>query len=112
MLDQQRQLIKLIDFGFATMIDDELLHERTGTEGYMAPELHYRQPYDGRAVDVFALAVTLFKMVVGHEPFENSKPEKKNLVYMCIAENRTELFWSFHCKSKKTTKSKTNDSEL
>ena len=38
----------------------------------MVPELHQRQIYDGKSVDVFALGVILFIMVVGNLPFRKA----------------------------------------
>jgi len=42
----------------------------------MAPELFLTKPYLGEPVDVFAIGVTLFIMIVIDFPFENAKDEK------------------------------------
>ena len=103
MLDKQKENVKMIDFGFSSKYSkDDLLQERMGSQMYMAPEIQLKQPYDGQAADVFALGVILFTMIVGHEPFPNTKPEKTNITWRCIAENKPHLFWNFHCKSKNT----------
>ena len=65
----------------------------------MAPELHLAIPYNGKAVDIFAMGVALFTMVVGHPPFEHTK--KSSTAYRCIAANRADLFWKFHCQNNK-----------
>ena len=41
----------------------------------MAPEIHQRQIYDGKSVDVFALGVILFTMVVGNLPFRQASDD-------------------------------------
>ena len=42
----------------------------------MAPELFLNMSYKGEPVDVFAIGVTLFIMIVIDFPFENAKDEK------------------------------------
>jgi len=39
------------------------LHTKLGTLNYMAPEIHLKQPYEGKSVDIFAAAIILFIMV-------------------------------------------------
>jgi len=69
-----------------------------GTESYMAPEVHLKQPYRGESADLFAAAVILFSMVSGHYPFEKATQFDKN--YRCIAQKRPDIFWKSHCKNK------------
>ena len=62
--------LKLIDFGFALKLrEEELISVFCGTPSYMSPEIINRQPYDGKASDVWAFAVCAFRMVVGTFPF-------------------------------------------
>jgi len=35
----------------------------------MAPEIHLKQAYSGKSVDLFAAAIILFIMVAQHPPF-------------------------------------------
>ena len=100
MLDQDKKTVKLIDFGFAVLHEDGFVCDYLGTENFMAPEIHLRKPY-GKAVDVFALAVSLFIMVLGHKPFQNT--QRSNIEYRCLTMNKADLFWKYHCNSKKTT---------
>jgi hypothetical protein len=71
------EVVKLIDFGIAKMLDDELApgsDRRTatglllGTPAYFAPERLSGEPYGG-AVDVYAVGVILYEMLAGTLPF-------------------------------------------
>jgi len=63
----------------------------------MAPEIHIGAPYRGDDVDVFALAVVLFQMVMGRPPFEEAK--QNDFLYKCIVAKRPDIFWRTHLKS-------------
>ena len=56
--------IKIADFGFAGPIEGRdgsgYLSSMKGTHAYMAPEIIFKEPYQGNVVDLFALGVTLF----------------------------------------------------
>ena len=73
--------IKLNDFGFCTLLTDDkgksTLKSFKGTEGYMAPEMFKKKGYNGKQVDVFALAVSLFMMVTCCQPFGRAKSNDK-----------------------------------
>lgn len=43
-----------------------------GTKSYMAPEILERKQYDGRQIDIFAVGVILFIIVVGSFPFQSA----------------------------------------
>ena len=72
MLLDEKMNIKVIDFGFAQEGQTSNLNQCIGTDSYMAPEIHQRQIYDGKSVDIFALGVILFTMVVGNLPFRKA----------------------------------------
>jgi serine/threonine protein kinase len=94
--------LKLADFGFATMLDkygDGKLKTVLGTEGYMAPEIHEKQPYSGEAVDIFAAGIILFIMFAGSPPF--SKAAMNDPYYKLLANKKHDTFWTFHAKHKK-----------
>ena len=59
---------KLIDFGFATEATSHL-NIFCGTPSYISPEMILKRGY-GNSVDVWALGVSLFKMLCGHFPFK------------------------------------------
>jgi len=94
--------LKIADFGFAAPVEGKdgsgNLTTKLGTLNYMAPEIHTKQPYQGRSVDLFASAIILFIMVSGHPPFTNAEPNDP--FYRCIAASRADIFWRTHCKSK------------
>ena len=93
--------MKVADFGFSTLFDkynDGKLRTVLGTEGYMAPEIHTKQPYDGKSVDIFASAIVLFIMFAGSPPF--SKATITDPYYKLIASCKNEIFWKYHAKHK------------
>jgi serine/threonine protein kinase len=59
--------VKIADFGFAAPVEGRdgsgYLKTKLGTMNYMAPEIHLKQPYMGKQVDLFASAIILFIMV-------------------------------------------------
>lgn len=94
--------LKIADFGFAapTMGRDGsgYLETKLGTLNYMAPEIHLKQPYQGKSVDIFAAGCILFIMVAQHPPFTTATPQDP--FYRCLAANRADIFWRTHCKNK------------
>ena len=55
------------DFGFACAINKQLTV--VGTRAYLSPEMNPGEPYTNpKAADIYALAVMLFVMLVGHFP--------------------------------------------
>lgn len=101
MLDLQYYL-KIADFGFAAPVEGRdrsgALHTKLGTLNYMAPEIHLKQAYSGKSVDLFAAAIILFIMVAQHPPFTTAQPSDP--FYRCLAANRADIFWKTHTKSK------------
>ena len=59
--------IKLIDFGAAVRVDENRCH-RTGTPGYVAPEV-FKRGLTGTAADVFSLGATLATATTRVPPF-------------------------------------------
>eukprot|EP00761_Pharyngomonas_kirbyi_P005132 gb/GECH01005137.1/.p1 GENE.gb/GECH01005137.1/~~gb/GECH01005137.1/.p1 ORF type:complete len:319 (+),score=67.99 gb/GECH01005137.1/:1-957(+) len=72
-------VVKLADFGLATPFTRQLQTlggedcSFCGTPQYCAPELFLNKQYEGPEVDIWALGVCLYRMVVGHMPFRFSK---------------------------------------
>jgi serine/threonine-protein kinase len=64
-------LIKIIDFGLARLIDHKSGDNGKmimGTIAYMSPEQTFGNPVDART-DVWSLGVVLYEMLTGHLPF-------------------------------------------
>ena len=73
-------VVKLCDFGLSKHATDVRYFRRTGsvskvpfesrvgTIGYVAPEMHKSQHY-GKAIDMWALGIMLFRCLVGYAPF-------------------------------------------
>ena len=69
--DGRRNIIKLIDFGFATYCKDgETMNEQLGTPQYAAPEIFEQKPYTNK-VDMWSVGVVLYNMIKGTQPFSN-----------------------------------------
>jgi serine/threonine-protein kinase len=68
-------LVKLVDFGVAKFREVAEDPDRVlGTPHYMAPEQIRGEDIDHR-VDIYALGVVLFEMIVGAPPFDGETPE-------------------------------------
>ncbi|MBE6426153.1 MAG: hypothetical protein E7029_09255 [Planctomycetaceae bacterium] len=68
----------LIDFGIAQAVntsDPAQNRRKSGTPIFMPPEQHYGRPQDART-DQYALAVTAFRLLTGHFPFDADTAEK------------------------------------
>ena len=95
-LDEKFNLI-LADFGYAAPVqgrdDGGMLMTKLGTKNYMAPEIILRKPYVGTQVDIFALGIVLFVMVMGRMPFTEANAEKDDY-YHKIKHNQSVQFWN------------------
>jgi len=67
-LIDNRQKIKLCDFGFSKIVDGNST-TFCGSLAYCAPEILLQTPYDPWKSDIWSLGVVLYKMVVGVMPF-------------------------------------------
>uniref|UniRef100_A0A915Q196 non-specific serine/threonine protein kinase n=1 Tax=Setaria digitata TaxID=48799 RepID=A0A915Q196_9BILA len=66
----QSDWVKLADFGFACQVrPNDRLSTFCGSPPYAAPELFKTQNYFGPNVDIWAVGVLLYFMLVGHTPF-------------------------------------------
>lgn len=71
LLSQDRRTLKIADFGFAKIIDNEMLVETLcGTPLYMAPEILQKKPYTNKA-DLWSVGVMLYEVLCGSHPFSS-----------------------------------------
>ena len=78
-LGQFHQL-KIADFGIARRVDESgkcLMKVRSGTAGYIAPEIKGNNTIIDRSIDMWAFGVMLYEMSTGYKPtqFRNYKYE-------------------------------------
>ncbi|MCS6830711.1 MAG: serine/threonine protein kinase, partial [bacterium] len=68
-------MVKLVDFGLATILGTGSYVGGAGTYVYMAPEDFEEEKHSDRRSDLWAVGVTLYEMVTGHRPFNASNPK-------------------------------------
>ncbi|KAJ7687785.1 kinase-like domain-containing protein [Mycena olivaceomarginata] len=72
--------IMIADFGLSRIMDESeasLLTEICGTPGYMAPEIFRRQGH-GKPVDIYAIGVVTYFLLVGYQPFSRATSAEEN----------------------------------
>ncbi len=75
--EQNRPILKLIDFGLATYIyRGEKMKGKIGTTMYMAPEILKSEPFNEK-IDVWSAGIILFNMMTGCEPFASGNEKFK-----------------------------------
>ena len=91
LLDSEYNLI-ISDFGLGST--KEVNETRTGSDGYMAPEVLNDEEYVGKVVDIFGMGIILFMMRAQAFAFE--KADHKDSEYSNIFKNRHYRFWKHH----------------
>eukprot|EP00116_Pleurobrachia_bachei_P007463 sb/3467725/ len=71
--------VKLIDFGAAQRITSSPCTTFRGTRQYACPEILFSQHYDPISADIWAVGVTLHKMLFGFLPFKKTRDYLKPL---------------------------------
>jgi serine/threonine protein kinase len=64
----ERGYLHITDFGIARIWTPENSKDTSGTPGYMAPEVIFRQNH-GIAADYFAVGVILYELMMGRRPY-------------------------------------------
>ena len=73
-------LVKLIDFGFSCQLrKEEKVKVFCGTPCYMAPEMLSKQAFRPQPVDLWAIAVLLYVLMLGRFPFRNLQDKNEPL---------------------------------
>ena len=91
LLDKDCKTIKIVDFGLSNIYQDSkgediLLATACGSPCYAAPEMVEGSKYVGYTVDVWSSGITLFAMICGYLPFEESETA---LLYQKILKGHT-----------------------
>lgn len=81
--------LKVVDFGFAKMVDDRT-YTLCGTTEYLAPELVLGKGHN-RGVDYWALGILIYEMVVGHSPFAGSSQTDQMQICRNIVKEKVEF---------------------
>jgi len=76
LLDDKNNM-KIIDFGFSTCIpNDKRIKIFCGTPSYMAPEIVLKTEYCGPPADIWALGVLMFTIISGSFPYRGATDEE------------------------------------
>ena len=72
----------VLDFGVARITGQAAANQlaKSGTPGYMSPEQIRGEAIDARS-DIYSLAMTLYKTLTGHHPFEDASDVSQLLVW-------------------------------
>ena len=82
----------LTDFGIAKQINDLSSKNASGTLGYIAPEVLYKQE-QSYTIDYFALGVMCYEMMNGYRPYngKNRKELKENIMAKQVHVRKNDL---------------------
>lgn len=89
MLVTAQGYLKIIDWGFAKQIDDDMTYTACGTPEYFAPELVQACGH-GKAVDLWSLGVVVYEMAVGYTPFVGDDINDRMAIYERICSGSVE----------------------
>jgi calcium/calmodulin-dependent protein kinase I len=64
----EKEVIKIADFGFSKDFTDDKLQTSCGSPGYVAPEVLTSESYD-KSVDMWSLGVIIYILLCGYPPF-------------------------------------------
>ncbi|CAO3631962.1 unnamed protein product [Cunninghamella blakesleeana] len=74
LLDKTKQVIKIVDFGMATIQPSaNLLRTSCGSPHYASPEIIKGNPYYGPATDIWSCGIILYILLCGYHPFDDKR---------------------------------------
>ena len=92
--------LKIADFGFAELLEgsngDGKINGKLGTAGYMAPEIHLGESYNGQSIDLFAAGIILFTLLTRRVPFGKAHPSDPHYYYLVT---EPKAFWESHAEA-------------
>ena len=78
LLINEKNIIKLCDFGWSVKLKDNKRTTFCGTVEYMAPEIIKKEKYD-ESIDVWSLGVLLYELVHSYSPFFSEDLDAKKI---------------------------------
>ncbi|KAM4829770.1 sperm motility kinase X-like [Thomomys bottae] len=85
-----RETLKVCDFGLSAQFrPGQKLTSFCGTVPFTAPEMFYKDGYDGTAVDMWSLGIILYNMLVGMIPFHIFNTSQQ-YIWLLLPSNITE----------------------
>jgi serine/threonine protein kinase len=86
--------LRISDFDLASY--DIECFEKRGSNGYVCPEMFGTAfPCDASKADVWSAGVTVFTMLMGHQPFKEATSQERLFSLLCRDVAR---FWAWHLK--------------
>lgn len=91
--------LKISDFGLAAVYKlkesgkTRQLTELCGSLPYMAPEVHYKTPYEAEPIDVWGIGIILFTLLAGNTPWDQSTAQSSEFCQYITGEIFNELPW-------------------
>ncbi|CAG9317942.1 unnamed protein product [Blepharisma stoltei] len=98
LLFDEKGYLHLSDFGTAIILGNKNSKYIEGTLGYIAPETIF-QDVQTKAVDYYALGITLYEIIVGARPYEGTnlkEIEEKINEGISLKESQVPAGWSSH----------------
>ena len=86
LLDRDRKIIKLVDFGLGRFYESGInIETACGSPCYAPPEMLSKLKYDPLKADIWSLGIVLFAMIAGYLPFDD---ENTDLLYKKIIDGK------------------------
>ena len=97
LIDNKDQ-IKICDFGISRPLPNKKMSEQSGTPAFMAPEIIAGEGYEGFGSDVWSLGVVFYCLVAGTLPFRgNSALELNESILAGVYSNEFKVVHIYFC---------------